>query len=131
MAQKTVVQLIDDVDGTSDDTIETVTFALDGVTYEIDLGHNNATRLRNTMATYVKAATRTGGRLKRGLSTPADNQTTQAIENSREQARAIREWARGNGHNVSDRGRIPATVVKAYQASTSTSTSTTKTRTKH
>jgi hypothetical protein len=127
MAQKTVVQLIDDLDGTSGDTIETVTFALDGVTYEIDLGQNNATRLRTNMATFVNAATRTGGRLKRGpgTTTATASGATGAVE-SREQARAIREWARDNGHDVSDRGRIPATVVEAYQASTST----TKTRNK-
>jgi hypothetical protein len=127
MAQKTVVQLIDDLDGTSSDTIETMTFALDGVTYEIDLGQNNAARLRNNMATFVNAANRTGGRLKRGLSgTATASGTAGAVESSREQARAIREWARDNGYDVSDRGRIPAAVVEAYQASASK----TKTRTK-
>jgi hypothetical protein len=132
MAQKTVVQLIDDLDGTSNDTIETVTFALDGVTYEIDLGQNNATRLRDNIATFVNAATRTGGRLKRGLGGIAANGstsasgTTGAADSSREQARTIREWARDNDYDISDRGRIPAAVVEAYQASVSKP----KTRTK-
>jgi len=118
MAQKTVVQLIDDLDGTSGDNIETVAFALDGATYEIDLAENNAIDLRNRMATFINAATRTGGRLKRGLGTSA-NSPTGTAEHNREQARAIREWARDNGHDVSDRGRIPAMVIEAYQSSTS------------
>lgn len=128
MAQKTVVQLIDDLDGTSGDDIETVTFALDGVTYEIDLAQDNAIRLRTSIATFVSAATRTGGRLKRGLGTATGTASPDAPASAsgrdKEQTRAIREWARTNGHDVSDRGRIPITVIEAYQAST------TKTRTR-
>jgi hypothetical protein len=112
MTQQTVVQLVDDLDGTSGDDIEAVTFALDGVTYEIDLAQNNAAQLRNSIATFINATTRTGGRLKRGLGA-----STETGDHDKEQTRAIREWAHDNGHQVADRGRIPAMVIAAYQAS--------------
>jgi hypothetical protein len=70
MAQKTIVQLIDDLDGTSNDSIETVTFGLDGVVYEIDLSDDNAETLRDNLAEFIASARRTGGRAKRGTTTP-------------------------------------------------------------
>jgi hypothetical protein len=68
MAQKVLVQLVDDLDGTADEDVETVRFGLDGVTYEIDLGQNNGIRLRDVLADFVAGAQRTGGRTKRGSS---------------------------------------------------------------
>ena len=65
MAQKVVVELVDDLDGTASEDINTVTFSLDGANYEIDLTENNAERLRGSLARYLGAARRTGGRLKR------------------------------------------------------------------
>ncbi len=109
MAQKTIVSLIDDLDGGTAD--ETATFGLDGVTYDIDLSEKNATTLREALAPFVASARRTGGRATRRTTTsrPA------AHAGSSDETSAIREWARVNGHTVSDRGRIAATVVDAYR----------------
>jgi hypothetical protein len=111
MAQKVLVQLVDDLDGTVSDDITTVTFGLDGANYEIDLTAGNAAKLRNQLGDFVDNARRTGGRVKRGTSpksvTPAAN---------REQTKAIRDWARQNGFDLSDRGRIPSNVLEAFEA---------------
>ncbi|MFC0112575.1 histone-like nucleoid-structuring protein Lsr2 [Kibdelosporangium aridum] len=111
MAQKVLVQLVDDLDGTSSDDITTVTFGLDGVTYEIDLTANNAAKLRNQLGDFVDHARRTGGRVKRGTSPKAV-----APAANREQTKAIRDWARQNGFELSDRGRIPINVIEAFEA---------------
>lgn len=114
MAQKTIVQLIDDLDGTESETVETVTFGLDGVTYEIDLNDDNAGKLRDHLAKFIGAAQRTGGRVKRGVAMPAGHRAGSG--RNREQTQAIREWARQNNWEVSDRGRIPADIIEAFEA---------------
>jgi hypothetical protein len=124
MAQKTIVQLVDDLDGTQSDDIDTVIFGLDGVTYEIDLSKPNASNLRKSLEDFVVNARRTGGRLKRGAASKVSNGSAAA---SREQAQAVREWARRNGHEVSNRGRIPAGLIEAFEAAQA-ETSTNKTR---
>jgi nucleoid-associated protein Lsr2 len=113
VAQKLTVQLVDDLDGTHSDDIGTVTFGLDGVTYEIDLTDANADNLRKALDDYIARARRTGGRIKRGAAPTGSRATAGA---GREQAQAIREWARNNGYEVSDRGRIPANVIDAFEA---------------
>jgi hypothetical protein len=114
MAQKTIVQFVDDLDGTSSGPIETVNFGLDGVTYEIDLSDDNAGRLRDELAEFVNSARRTGGRAKRGTVTTSTVSTVNGSSRSREQTQAIREWAKKNGHDIADRGRIPAAVIDAF-----------------
>ncbi len=112
MARQTIVQLIDDLDQGKAD--ETVSFALDGVAYEIDLSAKNAAKMRDVLANYVgnarrstrSAAVRSSGSGRRGRGARGD----------REQTQAIREWARRNGLKVGDKGRIPATVLEAYNA---------------
>ncbi|KAA2255984.1 Lsr2 family protein [Solihabitans fulvus] len=111
MAQKTIVQLFDDLDGSTGEDIQTVSFALDGVTYEIDLSEANAAKLRDGIAEFVASGRRLGGRAKRG-SAPASSGSGR----TKEQTQAIREWARGNGFDLSDRGRIPANVIEAFEA---------------
>jgi Lsr2 len=111
MAQRVTVQLVDDLDGTAADDISTVSFALDGVSYEIDLTEANAEKLRSGLEEFVNSARRTGGRVKRGTA-PAKRPGSPA---SREQTKAIRDWARQNGYELSDRGRIPATVIEAFE----------------
>ena len=113
MAKKVTVTLVDDFDGegAADETVE---FAIDGVTYEIDLTSKNATKLRNELKPWVEASRRVGGR-RRGRSA-ATGRGRAAID--REQSAAIRDWARRNGHNVSTRGRIPADVIDAFHAAT-------------
>ncbi|WP_156758636.1 histone-like nucleoid-structuring protein Lsr2 [Actinokineospora pegani] len=112
MAQKTIVQLFDDLDGSPGEDIRPIEFSLDGVHYEIDLSERNASRLREELAEFVNAARRTGGRVRRG-GAPAKGV---GEARSKEQTRAIRDWARQNGHDISERGRIPSAVVEAFEA---------------
>lgn len=107
MAQKTV--LVDDIDG--DTATETVTFALDGVNYEIDLNDNNANQLREDLAHWIANA-RSGTRRRQGV---ARASTGRRARGANENA-VIRAWARENGREVSDRGRLPQELVDAYHA---------------
>jgi len=116
MAQKVQIIKTDDLENSDVPADETITFAIDGTTYEIDLSERNATELRDTFARYVGAArkvTRGGGNRASG---GGRSRPTGGGRMDREQAGAIRDWARKNGHNVSDRGRIPGSVVDAYEA---------------
>ena len=111
MAQKVQVLLVDDLDGGTAD--ETVTFGLDGVTYEIDLTADNAAKLRDAFASWVAHGRKVSGRSSsRSAGRPAST-TTRAARSG--QAQEIREWAKANGYEVSERGRIPAEVKKAYE----------------
>jgi hypothetical protein len=102
MAQRVQVILEDDFDGGTAE--ETVTFALDGAEYEMDLSSDNASRLRDALAPWVAHARKTGGRRKRGSKPPADSSTSE-----------IRAWAQANGHDVSSRGRVSSEVRAAYE----------------
>ncbi len=114
MAQKIQVLLVDDLDGGT--ATETVAFGLDGSGYEIDLSSENADKLREALAPFVGharrasrvAAARPGSPTRPGRS---------GARIDREQTQAIREWARKNGHKVSERGRIPGSIVEAYNSS--------------
>jgi hypothetical protein len=112
MAQKVTVELVDDLDGTASDDITTVSFALDGVSYEIDLNDDNAGKLRDAFADVIASGRRVGGRVKRSNVAPSAARPTV----DREQTKAIREWARQNGFELSDRGRIPSNVIEAFEA---------------
>ena len=113
MAKQTVTLLTDDLDGTEAD--RTIEFALDGVSYTIDLSEKNAGKLRKALDPYLTAASRLGrGRTGR---IPARGTTTAApIQGNRDQNRAIREWATKNGYEVSERGRIPSSIVEAFHS---------------
>ncbi len=118
MAQKVLVQFVDDLDGSVGEDVSTVSFALDGVSYEIDLRDANANKLRDSLEDYVASARRVGGRVKRAVATTAAAAPAKASDaRSKEQTKAIREWARKNGHDLADRGRIPANVIAAFEAS--------------
>ncbi|MFI0484954.1 Lsr2 family protein [Actinomadura sp. 9N215] len=106
MAQKVQVTMTDDLDG--GEAEETISFALDGKAYEIDLSEKNANKLRRTLHAYMES----GRRLKatRGV------RTTARGAGNRERSAEIREWARQAGIKVNDRGRIPADVVERYEA---------------
>jgi hypothetical protein len=114
MARKVQVILSDDLDDNLP-ADETVSFSLDGTSYEIDLAEKNAAELRDVFSRYVSAA-RKVGRGSRGASGGGRSRATGGGRMDRDQAGAIRDWARKNGHQVSDRGRIPAGVVEAYEA---------------
>lgn len=107
MAQKVQVLLVDDLDGGEAD--ETVTFALDGKTYEIDLTTANADKLRGLLDPYVKGGRRTGGRASGGRG------KARASSGGNQDTAAIRAWAKANGHEVNDRGRVPAAIREAYE----------------
>jgi hypothetical protein len=110
VAQQVLVKLVDDVDGSTAD--ETVELALDGKSYELDLSNANAGRLRDALAPYVAAARRAGG--ARRASAPP--QQSSGTGRSREETQEIREWLRSNGYTVSDRGRIRADQLAAWES---------------
>lgn len=103
MARKTRIVLTDDLDGSA--ATSTVGFALDGVTYEIDLNDENAQKLRDEFAAWVGHARRVGGRARRGTSRGRSDET-----------KRIREWAQANGYEIGDRGRVSAEIREAYAA---------------
>lgn len=108
MAQHTKVILVDDVDG--GEAHVTVEFALDGVSYKIDLHDKHASQLREDLAGWVESARRSGGR----------RQTRRHPSGSNTKGRGdldeIMKWGRANGHHVSDRGRIAHDIIEAYDA---------------
>ena len=115
MAQKVDVKYVDDLDGSA--ASGTVSFALDGRSYEIDLSEDNAARLRDSLASFVAAGRRSGTSARRGRGQRATAEAPAAPARAdREATAAIRTWARENGHEVSERGRIPKAVVEAYQS---------------
>jgi hypothetical protein len=113
MARKVQVLLVDDVDGSTAD--ETVSFGLDGANYEIDLSATNAAALREALANYVEAG-RKLGRSGAAKAARAGTTTKPSPTTDRAQNQAIRDWAKRNGLQVSERGRIPAEIVAKYRA---------------
>ena len=105
MAQRVTVELQDDLDGGPAD--ETVRFGLDGTEYEIDLRKTNASKFRRQIAPYLDHARKAGRGQRRR---PA------RATSGRERSGDIRAWAKGQGISVSERGRIPASVVEQYEA---------------
>ncbi|MET8556118.1 Lsr2 family protein [Streptomyces sp. NPDC004959] len=106
MAQKVQVLLVDDLDGGEAD--ETVTFALDGKSYEIDLTTANADKLRGLLEDYIKSGRRTGGR-------GGARAKARSSAGSSEETAAIRAWAKEQGLDVNDRGRVSRAVRQAYE----------------
>jgi hypothetical protein len=104
------VILTDDLDGKELplDEGETVSFALDGVNYEIDLGKKNAQKLRDDLSAYASAGRRAEGRGRTGRRT--------GRAGSNVDPSAVRAWARSNNVDVNQRGRIPGSVIEQYKA---------------
>lgn len=107
MAQRVQILLEDDLDHS--EAAETVTFALDGVNYEIDLSSANASRLRDDLATWTGHA-----RKVRGARKATATRTTSGSTAGRDDLNKIREWGRSNGYKVSDRGRVSGELQTAY-----------------
>ena len=105
MAQKISIVLEDDLDG--GEATETVTFGLDGTSYEIDLNDKNAAMLRDALAPYVGHGRKVGAAPRRGRKTSASSDGPSARE--------IRDWARSNGFDVPDRGRVSSEVREAFE----------------
>jgi hypothetical protein len=113
VAKQTIVTITDDLDGSEAD--ETLSFALDGNGYEIDLNSKHAKELRDFLETYIDAGTRTG-RVGSGaqLQRLRPSAAPSSLANNRERNQAIREWAAANNYELNDRGRIPQNIVDAY-----------------
>src|SRR5690349_16576855 len=111
MARRVEVKLLDDIDGTPAE--ETVSFGLDGTSYEIDLSARNAGKLRGELEKFLHAARRVG----RGGITPVrrGRGTAAPAKADRAQNQAIRDWARRKGIQLSERGRIPRNVLEQYE----------------
>jgi hypothetical protein len=105
MARRTVVSLEDDLDGGPAD--ETLRFGIDGSEYEIDLNEKNAARFHKLLAPFVERGRRAGRAPRRAVRRTAA---------SRRRSRDIRTWAKRQGIDLSDRGRIPSNVVDKYEA---------------
>lgn len=101
MAQRVVTVLEDDLDGSK--ASETVSFALDGVEYAIDLNDAHASELREIFSRFTKAARKTGGRVRTVRPGPSN-------------AREVRRWAAEQGLQVNTRGRIQADIMEKYKA---------------
>ncbi|GAA2416772.1 histone-like nucleoid-structuring protein Lsr2 [Mycolicibacterium llatzerense] len=132
MAERIVVQLVDDINGTeiTDDTGERINFSVRGVDYQIDLSAANVAKFEKALAPYLDAATRVGGRRTRtpkvaepssrsakgGASRGRGKKAAGKGLTSKDELTAIREWAQQNGYDVASRGRIKADIVEAYHA---------------
>lgn len=105
---KTVESFTDDLDGTA--AVETVSFSIDGVSYEIDLNRRNAKKIRADLGAWVQLGrkpvrvARRGARKRKSADAPSESA-------------AVRAWAAENGVTVSARGRIPADILTQYRAS--------------
>ena len=113
MARRIVHQLVDDLDGSVLEIGEgeTVLFSLDGVAYEIDLTDRNAAAMREALAPYISSARSISS--SRGASSEPSRKRRRP---GQQDYSAIRAWAKDNGYDVSERGRVPASVVDAYEA---------------
>lgn len=110
MARKTITQITDDIDGSSN--AEEVTFSLMGVDYTIDLSKKNRAALEKALKPYMDAGSRVRRRT-RSTSSPKRSATSKSASSL--DLRAVRTWASANGHEVSTRGRVPQSVLEAYQ----------------
>jgi uncharacterized membrane protein len=110
MAQKTIVKTYDDLDGSEIDAEgKTVTFSLEGATYEIDLSSKNVEKLRRDLSAYTEKARKVSGRSGRG--------SAKAAEPAPLDTRAVRAWAEEQGLEVSARGRLSTDLIERYRAS--------------
>ena len=109
MAQRieTIVHLQDDIDGGKAD--RTVAYTWDGVSYEIDLSKRNATAFEKAIAPYLSASRRVRVRATRG-------KIASKAQTPKRDLEAIRAWAKANGYEVADRGRLAGAVIDAYNA---------------
>ena len=117
MAQKVQVLLVCDLHDGDVEGTETIAFGLDGSSYEIDVCDAHAAEFRDAQAPYVGAARRAG----RGSGPSTQRRSARAGgrgagSGDKNKVADIRDWARKNGHQVSERGRIAATVLQAYEA---------------
>jgi len=113
MAQRTIVQMTDDIDGS--EATETVLFGLDGQQYEIDLNEGHAEDLREVLSPFISVARKAGGGGGRGRASSVAAPKQRG--SSDVDPKAVRAWAEANGVQVSPRGRISAEVLELYRSS--------------
>ncbi|MER5201515.1 histone-like nucleoid-structuring protein Lsr2 [Streptomyces sp. NPDC002755] len=106
MAQKIVTVYVDDLTGTESEEVQTHTFSLDGVNYEIDLVSDNYDKLFEALAPFISTGRKVGRAKPSGRSTKQNSGDPSAEQ--------MRVWARENNYPVNDRGRVPASVREAY-----------------
>ena len=111
VAQKIQTLFIDDIDGSAAEG--TVRFGLDGTEYEIDLNAGHAQDLRDALARYVGAARRVGGAARRPARSGGRGASANGLNTTE-----VREWAKAQGIDVKDRGRVPAELVVKFRAAT-------------
>jgi hypothetical protein len=104
MAQRMEVQFIDDIDGGPADT--TISFTVDGTSYEIDLSAAHAEEFRAAIEPFITAARKVGASTRR---------TAKAARPAGPSPSAVREWAKAEGIKVSDRGRVPAELTVRFR----------------
>ena len=107
MAKQTTVTITDDLDGSTN--AKEVSFSLDGRSWVIDLSAKNRAALEKALKPYIAKATEQGRGSRRGKALRSSSRAK-----SRTDLAAVRDWAKSNGHQVSDRGRISADVLKSY-----------------
>lgn len=114
MARRIVHQLVDDLDGSVLEIGEgeTVLFSLDGVAYEIDLTDENASALRDALAPYLAA----GRSISSARGAASSSGSAPRRRPNQQNYAPVRAWAKDNGYTVSERGRVPASVLEAYEA---------------
>jgi nucleoid-associated protein Lsr2 len=111
VVQRVITEFIDDIDGSPAE--RTFTFAVDGTNYEIDLSAQNIAEFKAAIGGFVesarkvKASRSNNAHRPRGAGASGDRQ-------SREQTRAVRQWARQHGHDIGNRGKIPASIQQAF-----------------
>ena len=110
MAQRVVTLLIDDLTGEESEDVTNVQFSVAGTDFEIDLNDKNHAEFMNALAPYMNNARR----IKR--SRKGKGGAGRASVSSNEDTARIREWARENGFEVNDRGRVSASIREAYEA---------------
>ena len=117
MAKTTIVQVTDDLDGSAN--ASEVRFAFEGTEYAIDLSSKNRKALEKALRPYVEAGTKVSGRRSAATRSarPKRSGNSGNSGNSAVDLAAVRAWAKENGHQVSDRGRLPRAVLDAYSAS--------------
>ena len=111
MAQKTQVMLIDDVDGS--EATQTVTFAYQGVSYEIDLNDDHASALEESFSDWISSARKVAGPRGSRTARTGSGSGVRAASNGRD-LNDVRAWLRAQGHEVADRGRVSATLLEEY-----------------
>jgi len=110
MATQTVTTLVDDIDGSTDGVV-TCAFGLGDSHFEIDLNAAHREELENVLDKFITVSRHVRGTQRSGQRRPG-----RVTRTDREQTRVIRQWAKDNGHEVSERGRIPKKIIEAFEA---------------